>query len=179
LNLVGTGPKTFVARIMTSSTNRLGILSYSPTGGATAGTDLRLVLNAGNALRMEINSGAAQYDNINLADGEWHVVAAIVPDAASAKDITFFIDGTIYGDELGSGTTINTGDTVDNGGSLNIRIGGDQTTNTIGAFNGQIDWVGVYDSALTASEIAAIPEPATMSLLVMGGLVAVRRRRRA
>jgi hypothetical protein len=56
-----------------------------------------------------------------------------------------------------------------------------------GGFNGLIDDVQLYDGALTAADIqyldsnpgAALPEPATLSLLGLGGLAALLRRRKA
>ncbi len=44
-------------------------------------------------------------------------------------------------------------------------------------YQGDIDEVRIYDQALSAQEIRAIPEPATLSLLAVGGLALLRKRK--
>jgi len=51
----------------------------------------------------------------------------------------------------------------------------------VGVFDGAIDDVRIYDRALSGTEVAdlyALPEPATLSLLALGGLAVIRRHRR-
>ena len=72
-------------------------------------------------------------------------------------------------------------------GPAALRIGNIQHSSHIygpehvGAFDGVIDDVRIYDRALSGTEVAdlyALPEPATMSLLALGSLAVLRRRRR-
>jgi hypothetical protein len=196
IGLPGTGPKTLVAKFNTSADGIHTFLSYSPFGGvngeggglwpgAYAGADLRLKLNADtDQLRFEISGGAETLD-IDLNDGEDHVVAAVVPDTSNvtAADVYFIIDGVQYAGDGGSSTAIDTADFIiedDQGdpnpnGSLDVIIGVDQADNYM---EGTIDWVAIEDAALTADQIAALPEPATMSLLALGGLGVLIRRRK-
>ena len=105
-----------------------------------------------------------------LADNSWHHLT-ITHDASS---IALYVDGTSVtaaaNNTLGpwSGKT-NIGSGAGDPGSQN--------------YAGGIDEVAFFSSALSASEVtslynAAVPEPATMTLLGVGGLLALVRRRR-
>jgi len=92
--------------------------------------------------------------------------------------------------------TILAGDIVDHGGSISLRVlpyatyrpfDGDAGVNSVEVFDSPLDCeVIAYTFAGTAAEIGdgsslgveLVPEPATMSLLAIGGLAVLRRRRR-
>lgn len=197
IGLDGTGPKTLVAKFNTNAGGIHTFISYSPFGGVISdeggewpdgrpGADLRLKLNADtDQLRFEVSGGAETLSINNLNDGQDHVVAVVVPDQSNvtAGDAYFIIDGVQFAGDGGSTTPIDTADSVildDQGdpnplGSLDIIVGMDQADN---GMDGMIDWVAIEDEALTADQIALLPEPATMSVLAIGGLAAILRRRK-
>ena len=125
--------------------------------------------------------GAAVNGNIfssgvDLLDGEWHHVAVTAVD----DWIVLYVDGKRVGSGeasfLGGFTGLN---------SISIGRNKDSTAGSGGQwfFDGLIDDVRVYDTALTHDEIiglAAVPEPAGLALLMAGmvGLLCRRRRGR-
>ena len=180
LNLPGTGAKTISLWFNSSVSEpiRMGLFGYTPTGGD--GEDLRFVYEHNpvggrdHQLRLEVSGGAATFSTGGLLDGNWHMVAAVIPAGAEARDIQFYINGTLHDEDGGSTRLVNTasGDDV----FLGSTGGGFY-------FNGLMDDVRVYDSALTLSELdaiyTAIPEPGTLALLgiALGTLLAFRRRK--
>ena len=103
-------------------------------------------------------------------DGQWHHIAATWDSATETKAV--YIDGVFAGSVVQAGALVTN--------EVNVTIGASRDSAGVvdRNWNGQLDEVLIYDYALDAAEIAAIvPEPMTMTLLGIGSLVLLRRRR--
>ena len=104
------------------------------------------------------------------AAGDWHHYAV----TRSGSTYTFYFDGTSVGT---ASSSISIPDST-----AALTIG---QAEGLGYFDGLLDELRIYDSALSASEIAAlatpVPEPGTLALIGLGaaGLAWRRRRQRA
>lgn len=178
LGIAGSGEKTILAWINTTTTAEDAFLGYSPSNGGGAGADLRFLVKNGG-LRMEVSAGGFEIGS-GLNDGTWHMVAFIVNAGDGINDVDVYIDGT-YTTRSGGGTLINT-----QGAMNNIPINGDgfvlgSDGNASRHYTGLLDDVGIYDKALTEAELdeifadGVIPSPAvpvtdlTISGPVSGG----------
>ncbi|MCY2930182.1 MAG: PEP-CTERM sorting domain-containing protein [Planctomycetota bacterium] len=109
-------------------------------------------------------------------DGQWHQIG-VSWDGSTAS---FFIDGVAAGSQAGAvGLTPASPTSINNQMDLASRASTSSQN-----FKGWLDEVVIWnatrdEAAFAASYAAAIPEPATVSLLVLGGLGALLRRRRA
>ena len=98
--------------------------------------------------------------------GQWYHVFATY----DAETLRLYINGQ----ELGVNTMVS-GIIDDNTGPLGI--GAKTSDPTYKAFGGMIDDVRIYNHVLSQDEIQAlVPEPATLSMLILGSLALIRRR---
>jgi hypothetical protein len=113
-----------------------------------------------------------------INDGQWHQLVGV----RSGGTASLYVDGVLAGSMTNPATAVPY--TVD---SAYYRIGGVATTGNDNdpviperLFNGLIDEVGVFNTALTAEQVAAdyagmgtgvaVPEPTSLSLLALGSL---------
>lgn len=180
LGIAGSGTKTILAWINTTTTTEDAFLGYSPTNGGGAGEDLRFLVKNGG-LRMEVSAGGFEIGS-GLNNGAWHMVAFVMNANDGINDVDVYIDGT-YTTRSGGGTLINTQGTMDsiptNGDGFVLGSDGNAGRH----YAGLIDDVAIFNTALTESELdtimaSGIPEPATLGLVAMfgGGVLFIRRR---
>lgn len=170
IGFAGSGAKTIVTWFNTTTTAEDSFFGYSPTSGGGAGKDLRFLVKNGG-LRMEVSFGGFEIGS-GLNDGNWHMVAFIINANDGIDDVDVYIDGA-YTTRSSGGTLINTAGT-----GKNVLIGTDGNVDR--HFDGLIDQVQIYDTALSVGELNAIavPEPSSAALLGLGGVALILRRRR-
>lgn len=113
-------------------------------------------------------SGSKGLGTIDINDEQWHHLAGVY----DGTQYIFYVDGVQDG--LAVAATGPIAQTF----SHKFTIGAFEKSGAVSKFYaGLIDEVRVFDEALDAAQIAAlVPEPATIALLMAGGLL-IRRRR--
>ncbi|MGA0846556.1 MAG: LamG-like jellyroll fold domain-containing protein [Luteolibacter sp.] len=180
LGIAGSGAKTIVGWFKTSSTEQQMFFGYSPSNGTGAGQDLRLGHDASGFMRFEVSSGFAVNSSITINDGQWHKLAVIINPNDTTDNVEFYLDGSILSPTSSNGRLINTLGSTATSNFNQVILGNGNPLSDTQSWNGLIDEVRVYDSALTLGELdalSAIPEPAASALGVLGMLAFLRRRR--
>lgn len=126
-----------------------------------------------------VNGEDGRITGAYVTDGGWHHLVGTY-DGDSGDEI-LYVDGTPVAWGTVAYSSINSQPWMIGGAQMDASYGGGFTT-----FSGDIDDVQIYDSALSASAVAFLyanpgitaPEPATLSLLALGGLAMLRRRAR-
>jgi len=149
--ITGTDPRTVSAWIKTTDDGNGPIVSW---GQNQAGKKWNFRVQDSNGpagtIRVEVNGGY-QVGTTNIADGEWHHVAATWEDDGvntNVNDVRLWVDGALEGVGASQGQAINTASNTD------VRIGRGIPTGNY--FDGGIDEVAIFDRAMSRSEIRAL-----------------------
>jgi hypothetical protein len=127
-------------------------------------------------------------DSATITTGQWIHVATTFNGAAGRHKI--YVNGVNKATSAAAGSLVAFGSKMSMGAKLNDSQNGPAVINT-GYLNGVLDDVGFYDEELSSTQIStiynnglsgvgAVPEPSSVSLLVigLGGLAALRRLKR-
>lgn len=173
--LSATGDFTISGWVNIDQTSANAVM-FGQYAGSQAG---RMILysshdSSGSVARFGIWDGSGTDDVVLLGDnaiddGNWHHLAV----TRSSDTFTLYVDGVAEASATLAGVSLYQGNNLAVG---NLTPSG--STNII--TDGIIDEVAIYDNALTSTEVAAlyqsIPEPATIAILALGGLLVSRKR---
>jgi len=147
--VTGKNPRSTSAWIKTTK-NDAAILNWGTNSKGKKWT-FRTQSNNGTvgAIRVEVNNGY-QVGEVAVTDGQWHHVAAVLPNLASpnATNVRLYVDGQLQGVSASKGQAINTAS------NQNVRIGRD--FNNDHNILGQMDEVRIYNHDLTSAEVRAL-----------------------
>ncbi len=143
---------------------------------------MRLEVTTGTTYIFDSPGAGTVNANFDTTDGQWHLIAFSYEDGESVK---LYIDGLLRGESPGLYDVLLAYD-------RNLTILGSRTASEVTNWRGTVGTLAYYDFALTEADVAshwqngisellsnAIPEPATLSLLLVGlGAGLVRRRTR-
>jgi hypothetical protein len=162
--VTGTVARTVCAWIKASTNQPSGASHIVSWGGTASGAvtggryTFKLQPNGAGAdfgkLRLEVQGGGINGTK-NLADGKWHHVAVVNTNGSTVGNAKLYVDGAAEPITTSSGTTTPINTVVTTTGIDWVHIGGGNWDLTRG-FNGAIDDVRIYDTALTLSDIQTI-----------------------
>lgn len=159
------------AKSETANMEEGALLSYR---GGSAG--YILVTHANNTMDIHIGTGAWYIGTIAVPNpDEWHQFVLTFDNGAAAgsgatSTANFYIDGVNVINDT-TGLLVRSDTTGD------VTVGGDAGV----LYGGNIDEFSIYNTVLSEERIdahfAAVPEPATIALLLVGGISLIRRRK--
>lgn len=148
--VLGANSRTVEAWVKTTATSGENLVTTWGTEAVNGGRFTIRLSNISGTLRLRVeNKGSGVNGNIVLNDGNWHHIAVVYDDAASASSkYKTYVDG-VLDLETGLSTPLNTIQ------DTNMIIGRRINPSLGGHFNGTIDEVRVWSVARTAAEITA------------------------
>jgi len=126
----------------------------------------------------DLNSG------VNIRDAAWHHIVVTTTEGGATQ---IYVDGALEGTNNGP-ASIGLSDLENTNGVANDLFIGNHSEDNARQWDGRIDDIGIWNRALTASEVSeifnanvslgSIPEPSSTALLGLGGLAFILRRRK-
>ena len=148
--ITGIQPRTVCAWINTETAGAGDIVSW---GEEAEGARWLFYINNVGGLGIAAYGGYIQTTGLDLRDGTWHHVAAVLPMGyTNVDDVELYVDG------IKMTSTVSSSRTIDTGSVLDVKIGIlDDGLDRY--FDGLIDDVRIYNRALSETEIAALAGP--------------------
>ena len=152
--------------------NHIRLLADSTHGSGSSGWAMQI--NAANNIGFAFGNGSSYPEVITaslLGDGNFHHYVATL----DGTNMRMYVDSVAVGILAYSGTPLPSGG--------NIQIGNTSTISNR-AFEGALDDIRIYNEALTQSQVTSlfnavsVPEPGSIGLLTLLGLMNLRRRRK-
>ncbi len=189
LPVAGNGLQTGSIAMWIKTTNTSGKQALMCAANGSTQQSFDIDTTAGGGLTfylrsIESNQLEAHVSGLSSAfDGEWHYIAYTwnaTTGEAGTGSVSVYLDGVAQSVSIAN-NAITSSDTWGNWDyPMRLAVGG-RDNPTWDPFTGSLDDVRVYNSVLSAQEVAAlagVPEPATMSLLVLGAMGILARRKR-
>jgi hypothetical protein len=171
--------------------------------GRVVGMDLSSTADTGSGFRF--NDGRGTYD-ADIDDSDFHIVVFQADHNSAYADATMFVDGTQSANTFTGNSTNTNGTVLLNGGTFELTLGNGRLNSGALSpndyYNGQIAEFLVYNEQMSVEDIdviadhlsfkynlpfafsfsgagrgGSIPEPSTVCLLVVGGVMCCMRRR--
>jgi len=154
--VTGTSARTsiLIFRIDTPNTD------YKPLawGTTTTGQKWTMAISSSNLMRGEVDGADIEQptthrDNVvNVADGQWHMVAISAPASGTVNDMRMWIDGV----EVTGLTVTNGATSINTSSANNLSVGASLVDASPQFLDGEIEKVMVYSQALVDLEIKHI-----------------------
>jgi hypothetical protein len=114
-------------------------------------------------------------EDVGVTDGNWHHAALTVDASGNA---VLYLDGSPVANAAAANFLNNVSSGSYTADTMAIGVNDDSGTGKQWGFDGLLKDVRVYDNPLSSQEIAilAIPEPATLSLIGLGGVLLLRKK---
>ncbi len=159
--IAGQNPRTFVAWVKVNGTCFRPICDILTYGGEAPGARIEWTVE-GNGVGIRTYASFAVYSTGNVSDGNWHLLALVLPENSAPINAQIYQDGQILTTVSASQFITSPINTI----AINpVNIGrmyagalvvGNPAPNGANYFNGTIDDLRIYNRTLTANEIMAI-----------------------
>ena len=157
----GSSARTVTFWIKTTDTSDHGIVAWGDdtTSGANWHIRLNPTSEAGTegAIRTETQGGYI-VGSMNLADGEWHHIASVFDNDGTPNidDVLHYVDGVADSSSASIPQSIDTD--TSGAGAESVSVARRKSSGSFIYLNGMLDDVRIYNTALTAEEVAVLAD---------------------